>query len=336
MSRRNRQPTHPRWSVIRDALHLVHRSSSVLMTRVVRCLILALLVAPLTTATLNAQDLEPKAYSASPVGAEFLVAGLSRSTGSVLVDPTLPITDVDARINGVVAAAGYTFSLFDRVALVTGGMPYLWGDVSGVVGEDAASVSRSGIGDARLKFSINLHGNPAMGARAFAKAPRQAIVGTSVTVVAPSGQYDAAKLINLGTNRWSFKPEVGVSVPKGPWDLDAYLGVWLFTRNSNFFPGGVTRTQDAVVALQAHGSYTLRPRLWAAIDATWYAGGATQVEGGRSATPMNNSRLGATVSFPMTRFQSLKFAYSSGLLVRTGTNFQTFSIGYQWLRFTKL
>ena len=282
-----------------------------------------------------AQDLEPKAYSASPVGAAFLVVGLGRSSGSVLTDPTLPLQDIEAKINAVPLAAGYTFGLFGKLALVTATVPYSWGDVSGLVGEEAHTVTRSGLADARAKLSINLAGNPAMGLREYSKAPRRAIVGTSLTVTAPTSQYDGAKLINLGTNRWGFKPEVGVAVPNGPWDFDGYLGVWLFTDNGDFYPGGRTRSQGRVVTLQGHTSYTFRPRLWAAVDATWYQGGGASLDGGEPVGSMNNSRLGATVSFPMGRQQSLKVAYSSGVAVRTGTNFRTVSIGWQWLRFTR-
>ena len=88
-------------------------------------------------------------------------------------------------------------------------------------------------------------------------------------------------------------------MPIGRWDVDAYLGVWLFTDNPDFYPGGSARSQDAVIALQGHVSYTFKPRLWTAVDATWYRGGASTVEGGTPATAMNNSRLGATVSFPI-------------------------------------
>ena len=284
----------------------------------------------------RAQDLEPKAYSASPVGASFLVLGLSRSSGSVLTDPTLPLKDVDAKINGVPVAVGYTFGLFGKLALVTVAVPYAWGDVSGLVFEEARSITRSGLTDARAKLSVNLVGNPAMGLREYVKAPRKTIVGTSLTVTPPTGQYDGAKLINLGTNRWAFKPEVGIAVPKGPWDFDAYLGVWFFTDNDEFYPGARRRSQDRVVALQGHASYTFKPRLWAAIDATWYEGGGASMDGGESSGAMNNSRLGATVSFPMGRYQSLKVAYSSGVVVRTGTNFRTLSVGWQFLRFTKM
>lgn len=292
----------------------------------------------LTTAAVaaTAQDLEPKAYSASPVGVAFVVVGLSRSTGSVVVDPTLPLTDVNAKIGAAPLAAGYTFGLAGKLALVTAAVPYAVGRVTGKVGGDAREATRSGLSDVRVKLSVNLAGNDAMGAREFARAPRHPIVGTSLTLVAPSGQYSGTRLINLGTNRWSFKPEVGVSVPKGAWDFDAYLGVWLFTGNDDFYPGGQQRTQGRVVALQGHASYTFRPKLWAAVDATWYQGGSTRTGTAAPSAAMNNSRLGATVSFPFFhRKSSFKVAYSSGLLVRTGSNFRSLSAGWQWAWFTR-
>ena len=283
----------------------------------------------------TAQDLEPKAYSASPVGAAFLVVGLARSTGGVVFDPTLPFEDVEAKINGVALGGGYTFSLFGKLGLASAVVPYSWGDVSGLVAEEARSITRSGLADSRFKLSVNFVGNPAMRAREFAKAPRKTIVGASLTVTAPSGQYNDAKLINLGTNRWAFKPEVGVAVPKGHWDFDAYLGVWLFSPNPSFYPGGLERTQDRVVALQGHVSYTFKTRLWLAFDGTWYEGGEAQVEGSAPTGGVNNSRLGVTLSLPAGRQQSFKVAYSSGVQVRTGTNFRTLAVGWQWLWLTK-
>ena len=243
--------------------------------------------------------------------------------------------NIDATIYGVPLAAGYTFGLFGRLALITAAIPASHAEVSGEVGEEARSITRTGLVDMRTKFSINLTGNPAMGARAFAVSPRKVIVGTSLTVVAPTGQYKETQLINLGSHRWAFKPEVGIAVPKGHWDFDGYAGVWLFTENGDFYPGGRTRTQEAVVALQGHTSYTFRPRLWVAVDATWYHGGASRVAGGDPTDPMNNSRLGATLSLPIVKSQSLKVAYSSGLAVRTGSNFSTLSVGWQWLKLTK-
>ena len=112
-----------------------------------------------------------------------------------------------------------------------------------------------------------------------------------------------------------------MAVPIGRWDVDAYAGVWLFTANDDFFPGGLERTQDPILAIQGHVSYTFKPRLWLAVDSTWYSGGKSQVAGGEPVAAVNNSRLGATLSIPASRQQSFKIAFSNGVSVRTGTDF---------------
>ena len=122
-------------------------------------------------------------------------------------------------------------------------------------------------------------------------------------------------------------------MPRGRWDVDAYAGVWLFTPNGDFYPGGRRRTQDPVFTMQGHVSYTFRPRLWLAVDATWYSGGAAQVDDGTPGGGFSNSRLGATLSIPAGRQQAFKVAYSSGVAVRTGTDFRTIAVGWQWLWF---
>jgi hypothetical protein len=225
-------------------------------------------------------------------------------------------------------AGGHTFSLFGDLGLVTVALPYALADVTGRVFEEREEVTRSGLANSMFRVSVNLKGNPAMSPAAFAAAPRRTIVGASLAMVAPSGQYDRSKLINLGTNRWAFKPEMGVSFPKGRWQGDVYLGAWLFSPNRNFYPGDSTRTQDPVFTLQGHGSYQFRPRLWVAIDGTWYVGGSARVDGGAPSTSLNNSRAGVTASFPVAR-HSVKVAYSSGVTARAGGDFKAVTVAWQ-------
>jgi hypothetical protein len=279
----------------------------------------------------SAQDMEPRAYSASPVGANFLVVAVSRSSGAVVFDPALPVTDVHADVNGAVIALGHSFNLFGKLALATAAVPYATADVTGKVSETDTEVHRSGLADSRFKLSVNLRGNPAMAAREFVRAPKRTVAGASVTVTAPASQYSPSRLINLGTHRWSVKPEVGVSVPKGHWDLDGYLGFTFYSGNDDFYPGGKHRTQDPVLAIQGHVSYTIRPRLWVAADGTWYRGGSAQVEGGTPSSNLNNARGGVTLSLPVGVRYSLKVAYGSGIVARTGTNFRTVSVAWQTL-----
>ena len=147
-----------------------------------------------TVATATAQDLEPRAYSAAPIGANFIVVGGGRSTGGVIVDPAGPIQDVQATTNVATIGAGKTFPLFGRTALIVAAVPYAWANATGRVGENAASVSRSGLADPRVKFSVNLVGGRAMKVEEFARSRRKTIVGVSLAFAPPFGQYARARL----------------------------------------------------------------------------------------------------------------------------------------------
>jgi hypothetical protein len=278
-----------------------------------------------------AQELEPRAYSPSPIGLNFAVVGFARSTGGVILDPSIPVTDVNARINAFAIGYGRTFGILGRQALVTASLPYAWGDVEGKVQEQAARITRSGLTDLKAKLSVNLYGSPALTPAVFMKQrPNRLLVGVSFTLSAPTGQYFSEKLINLGTSRWAFKPEVGVSF--SPWDnlyVDLYGGAWFFTANPDFYPGGNNRTQDPLTSLQFHVSYTILQGLWVAADGTWYSGGAAHVNGGPPTARQSNSRVGVTIAIPVGRAQSVKLNYSAGASVRTGTDFKAIGVAYQ-------
>jgi len=280
----------------------------------------------------RAQEMEPRAYSPSPVGTNFVLAGYARSSGNVVVDASLPLSDVDAQLNFGTLAYGHTFGVLGRSANVLVVAPYVWGEVSGNVNEEAASITRSGPGDPRLRLSVNLLGGPALPPAEFAVRKPATTLGASLTVVPPLGEYYPEKLINLGANRWAFKPELGLSVPVGRWSLDAYAGVWLFGDNDEFF-GGVRREQDPIGALQFHASYTFRPRLWVAFDSTWYAGGRSTVNGVEKSDRQENTRIGLTLSLPFGNRQSIKLTLSDGATTRVGGDFSTFGVAWQYAWF---
>lgn len=298
--------------------------------------VLAWSVTMLAAVPTDAQELEPRAYAALPVSANFLVAGLIRSEGGVLADPTLPITDVRAGLSAGTLGLGRSVGIGGRLVLVTAAVPYSWGRISGEVGEQARSITRSGLGDARVKVSVNLAGNPPLAPAAFAQAPRRTVAGVSLTVIAPTGQHDPRQLINVGSGRWAFKPEVGVSKPLGRWDLEGYGGVWLFTEDDRYFPGNARRRQAPIAALQGHASYTFKGRAWAAVDATWYGGGETRVDDGPPTRGQSNLRFGATLSLPLGRMQSVKIAYSTGAAIRTGSDFDVVAVAWQAVWFDRV
>lgn len=286
----------------------------------------------LTAVRTDAQELEPRAYSPNPTGVNFLVAGYARSAGGVLFDPSLPFSDVEAELNALVAGYGGTFGLFGRSANVAIAVPYVWGDVSGNIGEDRRAITRSGMGDIKLKLAVNLVGGELLSPAEFAQRIPKTTLGASIAVAAPTGQYDATKLVNIGTNRWAFKPELGVSHPMGSWFLDAYAGVWMFTNNDVFY-GGQRREQESIVSFQVHVSYAFRPRLWLAANATYYRGGETTIDGVPRADLQENTRVGLTMSVPLGKAQSLKLAWSDGTTTRIGGDFTVYGLTWQYMWF---
>lgn len=283
----------------------------------------------------RAQELEPRAYSPSPLGTNFFVAAVGAMSGNVLFDPTVPITDAHADIYQVTLGYGRTFGLGGHLGLVTCALPAVVLHAEGTVAEASRTADRRGFADARVKVSLNLVGGKAASPAEFAKAPRKTILGVALTVQAPSGQYDETLLINLGTNRWAFKPELGVSVPVKKWTLEAYAGAWFFTTNDAFYPGASRKSQDPLTSLQLHASYTFSNRAWLAIDGTWYGGGATTVDASPPSTRYSNSRLGMTASIPVAARQAVKLAANRGATVRSGSNFTSLLVAWQLMWFDK-
>ncbi len=276
------------------------------------------------------QDLDPRAYARAPINSTVAIAGFAFSSGSVLTDPTLPVQNVHADISTPSVGVARVFNLFGKTAQALLAVPYSVAEVTGDTGEQEARTSRSGLSDMRLRLSVLVAGAPAATLAELAKMPRKPVIGLSLTATAPTGQYYPHKLVNLGTNRWGFKPEIALSYPIGTrWLADAYAAVWLFTDNQAFYPGTATKSQNRVGALQGHISYSFTPRTWVALDATTYRGGDARVNGTPSGERLVSSRVGATFAFPVGRRHGIKVAYSTGAIVRFGANFDSFSVGWQ-------
>jgi hypothetical protein len=280
----------------------------------------------------QAQQLEPRAYSPSPVGVSFFGTAYFYSSGGWALDPSVPITNVVARIQSAVPFYGHTFDLFGRLANVGVAVPFAHADMHGDVQDQARRIDRTGFGDPAFRFAVNLIGLPALTPKEFFARSPETTLGASIVVVAPFGQYDQAKLINLGTNRWVFKPELGLSHPLGRWDIELYAGAWLFTANDEYY-GGTVRRQDPLVYAQAHVVYTFLPRLWLALDYTYYEGGTTRVNGQYKNDRQDNSRTGVTFAVPVTRQQSLKFTWARGVTARIGDSYDTTGVAWQYVWF---
>jgi hypothetical protein len=282
--------------------------------------------------TAAGQEMEPRAYSPAPRGTQFVLLSYGHQSGDVLLDASLPLKDVDIKLNAASVGYGRTFKLAGRQANVAVLFPYLWGTARGTVFEDQVMVRRSGGGDVRVRFSTLFKGGEALSPREFAQRKPSTIIGASVSIVVPTGQYDPARLVNPGSNRWAFKPEIGVSKPKGRWTFEAMGGTWLFSANNSFL-GNSRREQKPMASFQGAVIYTLRRRMWVSGNATFYRGGSTVINDKENEDRQKNARIGATFSYPLNQKQSLKVAWAKGVTTRIGGNLNTIAVGWQYAWF---
>jgi len=275
----------------------------------------------------QAQQLEPRTYSPAPVNLNIFGVATYFSSGGEVTDPASPIQNIVARVSTAMPYYGRTFGLLGRQASVTVATPVANAEIHGDVNTVGRSVDRTGVVDPLVRFAVNLLGGPALSMQEFRQRKPETSLGASLSVNVPVGQYDPVKLINLGTNRWAIKPELGLSQPMGDWHFELYAGVWLFEDNDNYF-GGKVREQDLLASYQAHIVYELKQHLWASADYTYYSGGETTVNGVHQHDRQDNSRAGLTVSYPLGPWQSVKLTYARGVTVRIGS--KTDTIGAAW------
>lgn len=278
----------------------------------------------------SGQALEPRIYSNIPTGFNFLILGYSFSQGDVLVDPSLPLKDLNAQIHLPILAYFRSMKVLGRSGKIDVVIPFAW--LSGSArtkGDDQVLRRRiTGFGDPSFRFTINLLGAPALPLKEFIRFKQKSIIGVSFQVIPPFGQYDPAKLGNIGANRWTFKPEIGFSQAMGMLIFEASTALNFYTTNQDFW-GGKTRKQSLIFSTQGHAIYTFPSGIWASLGITFYSGGKTTVNGVVQDDLQSNWRTGAKLSLPINRRNSLKLFASTGLYTRTGSNFSLFGIAWQ-------
>lgn len=277
----------------------------------------------------QAQDIEPRAYSNAPVGVNFLIAGYAYTEGAVPFDASLPVKNAQLKTSNAVLAYARVLDLWGMSGKFDAIVPYTW--LSGTAELRGETVERivDGLADARFRLSVNLYGAPALTLNEFRNYEQDLIVGASLQVSMPSGQYDNNRVVNIGTNRWSFKPEVGISQAIGPWTLESQAAATFFTDNRDFF-GGNTRSQDPVYSLQGHVIYGSRNGVWGSLDVTCFTGGRTTLNGVEGDDLQQNLRVGGTLAFPVDINNSVKLYASKGVSARTDNNYDLIGIAWQY------
>lgn len=277
----------------------------------------------------EAQELEPRAYRTLPSGIDFLVFAYGYSSGNVVLDPSIPVEDLQTEIHSGVLGWLRSFGIASRSSSFTLTVPYVHMSASGLLQGQFQQGSRTDWADSRARLAVNLLGGPALTPKEFARFEQKRALGVSLTVSMPTGQYSPSYVINFGANRWGFKPEIGYSSVKGNWIFEGAAGVWLFTTNDSGF-GGTTIRQDPILSLQAHLSYNLPRGIWLGLDANYFEGGRLVTDGQPGGDIQKNSRVGLTLSVPLRPKHSLKFAAHAGAVTRIGADYDIGTIAYQY------
>ena len=261
--------------------------------RLLASVALVALVYLVAASAAHAQDIEPRKWSNTPVGVNFLILGYAYTQGGISFDPSLPINNPHLETNSGGLGFARSLDLWGYSGKFDVFVPYTW--LSGSADFLGRPVQRTvnGFGDPEFELSVNLYGAPAMGIKDFASYKQDWIVGVALKVSAPSGQYDDTRRVNIATHRWFFRPSLGVSKAIGRWTLESTAAATFYTDNTDFY-GGTTRSQAPLYSIQWHVIRSFRYGIWASVDATYFVGGRTTINGTESNDQWDGEQRSAT------------------------------------------
>jgi hypothetical protein len=277
----------------------------------------------------DAGEIEPRAYVNTPVGVNFLLGGYVYSDGGLSTAAASPIKDAQLTIHTAVVSYARSLDVWGKSGKFDVILPYSWLSGTASVAGQPRERTISGFNDPRFRFTVNFYGSPALSLKEFADYQQDVLIGASVQVSAPLGQYDSSKLVNLGNNRWFVKPDIGISKAWGHLTVELSTGVYIFTDNDEFF-GGTTMQQDPVYTTQLHTTYSIGRGIWVAVSGTYDYGGRTTVGGVQNPDLQNNSRAGLTLAFPVNRNNSVKLYGNTGIHTSIGSDYDLIGIIWQY------
>jgi hypothetical protein len=283
----------------------------------------------LVAAHAEAGEIEPRAYVNTPVDVNFLLAGYAYTDGGLATVGSSPIKDAQLTMHTGLLAYARSLNVWGKSGKFDVILAY-----SGLTGDAMVAGQRrernvSGLNDPRFRFSVNFFGAPVLSLEEFANYQQDLIIGASVQVSAPLGQYDKERLVNLGNNRWYVKPDIGISKAWGNLTMELSSGVFFFTDNNDFYVGR-TLEQDPVYTSQLHVTYNFGKGIWGAVSGTYDHGGRTTVDGVENNDLLNNSRMGATLALPVNRNNSLKLYASTSIHTSIGSDFDLLGVIWQY------
>ena len=278
----------------------------------------------------RAQQLEPRRWSHLPIGTNFAGSGYAYTHGDISFDPVLLLEDVELDLHSLPYKYIHVFELLGRTARVDWLQAYEFARWNGTLNGVPAATTRSGWSDMSLRLAVNLLGAPPLRGAEFqeyrAAMDRETIVGLGLVVQMPTGRYFADKLLNLGTNRLTFRPQLGVVHSWGKWSAELTGSSWIYTDNDDFFNGNRLQ-QTPLYTVQAHLDYTFRPGLWVGAGLGYGFGAESTLNGSRKDDEKGNIGWVTSLGIPINRQWGMKIAYiGNRTQTRVGASSDTFAV----------
>jgi hypothetical protein len=294
-----------------------------LLNRIGGWLVLAALLSALADDCV-AQDLEPRRWSHLPTGLNVFGVGTGRTDGDIFFDPVLRIEDATFELYGVGASYVRTFEWFGKSSRIDVLVPYANGRWEGLLDGEYASRRRDGLGDPRFRISMNLYGAPALSGKEYAQYrrnnPVNTTVGVALAVTLPMGQYNRDWLINLGSNRYAIRPQIGVLHQRRNWQFEVTGSVFLFQDNDEFL-GNAVLAQDPLWFIQGHVIHAFKKGWWVSLSGGYAYGGGAHINGVAKDNDARANYWAVSLGLTLSARQTLKFTYlTSNTNILAGAN----------------
>ncbi len=276
------------------------------------------------------QDIEPRRWTPLPLKSNFIGVGYSYTNGNIFFDPVLDVENASVDVNNIIIEYVRPFRIGKKLARVDVRVPYSIAQWEGVLAGNPTSVKRNGFSDPRVRLSVNVLGPSAMEPKGMHEYlmthPVYTIVGVSLSVTLPLGQYYNDKLLNLGQNRFVFRPQAGFVHTWRNWSYELTASLYLFTDNTDFFNGG-TREQHPVFAMQTHLIRRFNHGIWASLSLGSGLLGESLVNNQPNRDEREDVLASLSCGLPITKKQALKVLYMrSQTLNDIGGDTDTFGI----------
>ena len=291
------------------------------------CFVLAFFYTP---GKASAQFNDARAYDNTPVGVSQLELNYTYVRSSASLDPSLAIAGAHLKLNQGTISYTHYFAVFRRMTWVEAAVP-LAGLEGSIAGTNVHG-SISGAGDSSYQLAMLLKGGQALSISQFENYKPVTSLGLSLTVTAPTGLYNSGKILNLGSERWSFKPEIALSYPFGPeqkWEFDAYGNASFYTDNTSYRGREILR-QEALPGLEGHVSYSFNERIWASLDTRYSLRASTYVDGVSQNDPQQNFIVGSELNVSLSPQNSLTLVFAKAVVHQNGPTATGFSIKYDY------